>query len=135
MTRLYPQLELPQSLPELTARKWENGPWNWRLISPKTTKMMLVWPLMTNLNITVKDDYADSTWHPPPPTLSIKALTPCLSGLGWVGLWTDTTPLQFLASEIKQTFLPTNPVYWVLSIKQPYPPHFSICLSLSDLFQ
>ena len=48
-------------------QNWLQGNWNWRLTAHETTKMMLVWPLMTSLSITVKDDYADSTCHPLTP--------------------------------------------------------------------
>ena len=45
------------------------------------TKMMLVWPLMTNLKMMVRDDCTVSACTPPPhPTLPIKVLTLCLSG-------------------------------------------------------
>ena len=46
------------------------------------------------------------------PILSIKALIPCLSGVGGelaFGQMSTMLPLQLLASEIKQPFLSTNP--------------------------
>ena len=57
-----------------------NGPWNWRLTIPKTIKMTLVRPLMTDFKMTVRADYAVSAWSPLP--LSIKALAPWLSEQG-----------------------------------------------------
>ena len=48
LTRLYPGLELPQFW-ELTSKKWKQvHPRIEDLTIPKTTKMMLVGPLMTN---------------------------------------------------------------------------------------
>ena len=51
-----------------------NGPWNWRLTVPKTIKMTLVRPPMTNLKMTVRADCAVSACSP--LLLSIKALAP-----------------------------------------------------------
>ena len=83
-------------------------PWNWRLTVPKTTKMMLVTPLMTNWSWLWDDCSACYLPPPIPPPPSIKALTHylCVGG----DLWTDVChPLpQLLASEVKQTFLSTN---------------------------
>ena len=74
MTILYPGHEVPP-LQELDAK-----PCNWRLTAPKTIKMLLLRPLMTNVKMTVRDAYAFSAYNrPPPPTLSINALTPCLA--------------------------------------------------------
>ena len=72
-----------------------NQPWNWRLTVPKTIKMTLVRPPMTNLKMTVRADCAVSACSP--LLLSIKALAPrllCVCGGGWggVGLWTDVHP-------------------------------------------
>ena len=77
---------------------------------------MLVRPLMTSLNMTVRDDCAVSASNAVLLTLSIKALTLLLvGGGGWrgVGLWTPPSPPptpdpQLLASEMRQTFLSTN---------------------------
>ena len=73
--------------------------------------MMLVRPLMTNLKMTVRDDCAVSACCPS-PTLLVNAFTPYLSWWA-VGLWTVVyhPPSQLLASEIRQTFLSTNPAY------------------------
>ena len=81
--RPYPGLELPK-FRELTAKKWgENGPWNCRLTLPKSTKMMVVRPLMTNLKMTVRDDCTVSACSPPPPTHSVcKSSHPLLVGGG-----------------------------------------------------
>ena len=77
--------------------------------------MMLVKPLMTNLKMTIRDDCAVLLVT---PILSIKALIPCLSGVGGelaFGQMSTMLPPQLLASEIKQPFLPpTWPVYWLL---------------------
>jgi len=54
-----------------------NRPSNWRLTVPKTTKMMPVRPLTTNLKMTVRADYTVSSCSPLP--LSIKALPHRLS--------------------------------------------------------
>ena len=85
---------------------------NWRLTVPKATKMMLVRPLMTNwrwlLVMTVL--FLHVIPLSAPATLSIKALTPCLSW-GGVSLCTNVhhpPPPQVTASEKKQTFLSTN---------------------------
>ena len=89
--------------------------------------MRLVRPLMTNLKMTVRFDWTVFCGYPLPHThtLSIKALTACLSRVGEVSLWTDIhhlPPPQLPASEIKQTFLcPTWPVYWLWSGKEPDP--------------
>ena len=53
-------------------------------IGPKTIKMTLVEPLMTNVKA-VRADCAVSAWSRPGPTLSIEGLTPCLSGGEGVG--------------------------------------------------
>ena len=71
-----------------------NGLWNWRLTVPKTIKMMLVRPLMTNLKMTVRDDCAVSACSPPPLTLLMLSPTPnpllvWAGGWGKVSLWTD----------------------------------------------
>ena len=85
-----------------------SAPRNWRLTNcPETTKMVWGRPLMTNwrwlLQMTVL------FLHVTPPTLSTKALTPCLLERGSWPLdgYPPASP-QLLASEIKQTFLSTN---------------------------
>ena len=109
--RPYPGLELPK-FRELTAKKWgKNGPWNCRLTLPKSTKMMVVRPLMTNLKMTVRDDCTVSACSPPPPTHSVcKSSHPLFVRGGEVCLCTDVfnPSLQLLASEIKQTSLSNN---------------------------
>ena len=51
--------------------------------------MSLVKPLMTNLKMTVRDDYAVSACSPPPLLVSVKALVPLVAGVGGAGLWMD----------------------------------------------
>ena len=72
---------------------------NWRLAVPKTTKMMLLGPLMASF----RDDCAVSACSTP-PHLSIRAVSPCLSARE-AGSWLSA---QLPASEIRQTFLSTN---------------------------
>ena len=70
--------------------------------------MMLVKPLMTNLKMTIRDDCAVLLVT---PILSIKALIPCLSGVGGelaFGQMSTMLPPQLLASEIKQPFPSTD---------------------------
>ena len=63
------------------------GPWNWSLSALKMIKIMLVRPLMTNLEMTVRDDCAVSVWSPPTaPPLFINILTRCFVRGGRVGL-------------------------------------------------
>ena len=73
--------------------------------------MMLVRPLMANLKMTVREDCAVSALDipPPPPTLSINAVTYCLSR-GKVAFEQMSTTLlaQWPATEINQTFLYTK---------------------------
>ena len=89
----------------------KNGPWDWRLTVPKTNMMMLARPLMTSLNMTIRDDSVVSACsHPPLLSIKVRAHLACV-GRGWVvSLWTDVCylPLQLLAPEIKQAFLSTN---------------------------
>ena len=82
-----------------------SAPCSWRLTVPKTTKMMLVRPLMTNCKMIVRDVSACS-----PPPHSIHKCSHSLLVSGGVGLWTDVCqpPPRLPASEIKQTFLSTN---------------------------
>ena len=66
---------------------------------------------MTNLKMTFRDAYAVSARNHRPPTLSLKALTPCLSRRELDFRQMSTThphPSQLPASEIEQTFLSTN---------------------------
>ena len=72
---------------------------------------------MINLKMTVRDDYAVSAWTPPPhprpgPTLSVKALTPCLLRLRMGNQPSDRCPPpthpQLPASEQMQIFLSPN---------------------------
>ena len=51
--------------------------------------MSLVKPLMTNLKMTVRDDYAVSAFSPPPLLVSVKALVPLVAGVGGASLWMD----------------------------------------------
>ena len=101
-----------------------NQPWNWTVTELKTIKIMLVRPPMTNFKMTVRADSAVSACSSLP--LSVKALASWLS-LGWEA----SRPLDrrlpsqhhpcLLAYKIKQTFLSTWPLYWLLSKEQPDP--------------
>ena len=51
-----------------------NRPWNWRLTVPKTIKMTLVRPPMTNVKMTVRAARAVSARNPLPPP--VEALAP-----------------------------------------------------------
>ena len=63
-----------------------------------------------------------------PPTLSIKALTPCLSGGRGegVGLWTNVcrphTPVARTWNKANFSFHQAWPAYWLLGGEQPDPP-------------
>ena len=85
-----------------------NRLWNWRLTVPKTIKMMLVRPLVTNFKMTVRADCAVSACSSLP--LSIKALAPWLSGgkSAFEQVSASPSPAELLASKIKQIFISTN---------------------------
>ena len=88
---------------------------------PEMTEMTPARPLMTTLRMT-------SEMAPPPLTLSITALTRCLSAGGWgksaFGQMSTTLRHMLPASEIRQTFLSTNwPGFWLLSDEQPDLTH------------
>ena len=51
------------------------APWNWRWTVAKTTNMMLVRPLMTKLNMSVRDECAVSACNPSPVSV-YKMLSP-----------------------------------------------------------
>ena len=101
-----------------------NQSWNWRLTVPKTTKMTLVRPLMTNLKMTVKDDHAVSACSLLLP--SIKTLVPLLASVGELafGLMSALPP-QLPTLEIKQTFhqLGLFTGFWAVS---GWTHHFSV---------
>ena len=123
MTRLYPGHALPQSR-ELTAKKWEQADPG---TVPKTVKVVLVRPLMTDWR-RLSERTVLFLHVGPPTTLSIKALTPCLcAGGGGDGLQTDVLhcPAQLPASEIKQAFRQTWLVYWPFEqwATEPHLPH------------
>lgn len=59
-----------------------SGPWNWRLTGPKTIKMTLVRPPMTNLKVTVRADCCFCMYCP----TSVKALAHWLPVV-LVGSW------------------------------------------------
>ena len=85
-----------------------SGPWNWRLTGPKTIKMTLVRPPMTNVKMTVWADRAVSACT---ARLLSKLLPTGCQWCWWgVGLWTDVRhpPSELLLSEIKQSFLSIN---------------------------
>ena len=81
-TRLYPEHKRPQ-FREPASKKWEQMDPGTEAIVPKTIKMILVGPPMTNVKA-VRADPVVSAWSLPRPTLSIEDLTPCLLGeRGW----------------------------------------------------
>ena len=59
-----------------------NGPWNWKFTVPKTIKVMLARPLMANLKITVRDDYAVPACSHPPYFCLWKLVQPLLVRAG-----------------------------------------------------
>ena len=108
-----------------------SAPCSWRLTVPKTTKMMLVRPLMTNCKMIVRDVSACS-----PPPHSIHKCSHSLLVSGGVGLGTDVCqpPPRLPASEIKQTFLSTNlACLLALSGEQPDPPCTPFSYKCADL--
>ena len=133
MPRLHPGCELPQFW-ELTSKKGgTNGPWNWRLTAPKTFEMMLVRPLMTNLKMTVRDNYAVPACNSLSPTLSVKALTPCLSAFGHI---VHHPLLPVGASEVKQAFLSTNLACLLAFDQRAAGPHtHTLLMTFSPLTQ
>lgn len=67
--------------------------------------------------MTARDDYAVFYMSCLAATWSIKTSPLLVRGGGVVGLWTDVSPFsppQLLAPKIKQSFLSTNLVYWLL---------------------
>ena len=127
MLAMWSLFPLPFLKPAWTSgSSWYMNCWcqAWRLTVPKTTKMMLVRPLMTNLKTTVRADGAALHVSPQPPALSMEALTPAVSVSG-------TWPLNRChhlsppscrhLKESKLSFPPTWPVYWLWSGKQPEP--------------
>ena len=113
-----------------------NWSWNCRLSVLEAIKMMPVKPSMTNFKMTVRGECAISACSPLP--LSINALAHWLSVEGSWPL--DSCPPsppqpQSLAFKIKQTsFLPTWPLNWLLSGKQPDPTFGYRLTSDSQLF-
>ena len=113
-------------------KKWEQVHPNWRLTVPKTTKIMLVRPLMTDwrwlLEMTMLFLQVTAS-----PTLSINARTPCLSGEE-VSLWKN---IHHLPPTVASTwnkanfpFHPICPVYW---LPFPAPTHFHNSFSMWSL--
>ena len=101
------------------------GPWNWRLTTPKTIKMALVRPPMTNLKMTVRTDLLFLNIAASPlPTSVCKISCPTGSQWGGVSLWTDVlySPLPQPCScwhpEIRQTFLSINLAYLLAASSQ-----------------
>ena len=106
MTRLYPGYEVPQ-FQELASEKWKQMDPE---TVPKTIKMMLVRPPMTNLKMTIRADSAVSICGSL-LTSVYKSSCPQVAGGGGESafgeMFTTLAP-QLSASEIKQTFLTTN---------------------------
>ena len=95
--------------------------WNW-LIVPKTIKMTLARPLMTNWKMNVKTDCAVSACSP--LSLSTKALAPWLSRVGSQPLDRCPPPPLYPAPvagiQNKQlSFLPIWLLFWLLSVELP----------------
>ena len=116
-----------------------NGPWNWRLTSSETIKMMLVrslpiWRWL--LKIAVLFLHVNSSPPPPTHTSVCKSSHPLLVS-GGIGLWTDfhRPPHQLPESKIKQTFLSSNLdcllVFWTASGQTP---HFFGNIMTSDVY-
>ena len=107
-----------------------NGPWNWRLTVPKTTKVMLVRPLMTNLKMTVLFLHVNApphNTHIHTHTHTVYESSLCLlvgtgGGRGWsLVRHPPPHPSCRCWKESKLSFLPTWPVCWLLSDEQPDP--------------
>ena len=107
-----------------------NWPCDWRVSVPKTIKMLLFQPSMTNCKRTVRADGAVSPCSPLP--LSINLLPAACWGGRRVDLWQECNPLPpLLVSKIKQTFLPpTWPPEWLLSSQQP---DFAFAYKMTEL--
>ena len=88
--------------------------------------MTLVRPPMTNLKVTVRTDCAISACSQPPTSVYKRSYPPVARGWGEVSLWTDVCPppAQLPASEIKQTFLPTDLVCLVALGEQAVLPTY-----------
>ena len=112
-------------------RKMEtNGPWNWRLTMPKTTKMMLVRLPMPNFKMTVGADCIFCVQVALCVNKSSCPLTVSQEALAF-GQMPALPPPLMLASRTKQTsFPPTWPLYWLLgsssqtAVSVTVPQHF-----------
>ena len=108
-----------------------NPPWNWRWTALKTTKMMLVRPLLP-ISRGLSADCTVSACSPPPQ--SVKALALWLPvGGAWPLDRCPPPPLIPTLSyqhpkESKLSFPPTWPLYWLLSREQPDPTFGHITL-------
>ena len=63
---------------------------------------------MTNVKMTIRDDYTVSACNHPPPTLSIKVLTPCLSGSWPLDRHLPPSPCSCRHLKQSKFFLSTN---------------------------
>ena len=101
-----------------------NPPWNWRWTALKTTKMMLVRPLLP-ISRRLSADCTVSACSPLPQ--SVKALALWLPARGaWPLDRCPPPPLTPTLShqhpkESKLSFPPTWPLYWLLRREQPDP--------------
>ena len=114
-------------------------PWNWRVTVPKTTKMMLVRPLMTNLKMTVIDDCAVSARRLLPSADSAyKCSHPLLVGEGRESAFGHkSTTLPANCQHLKWSklsFPPTWPVCWLLSGEQLNAPHAYLSVTITPLW-
>jgi hypothetical protein len=122
-----------------------NQPWNWRLAALKTTKMVLVWPLMISFKISTRDNYAVSACSP--LLLSIKALAPrllcvcvcvCVVVVGGVGLWTDVHPSPQVGGIWNKANFPLHQpglfiAFWAVSSCTPPRPFSNISTTKTDV--
>ena len=124
-------------------RNENNHHWKWRLTVPKTIKMTLVRPLMTNFKMTIRADWAVSACSPLP--LSVKALSSdcqeSIRGSGEGGGRSRILDRHLLLLPLihcwhpiwsKLCFSPTWLLQWLFSGKQP-DPIFSYILACCAL--
>ena len=110
------------------------GLWNWKLTTPKTIKMMLVTPPMTNLKMISRANvlFLHVAASPPTPRHHfclwklLPHLLPVAEGSWPLDICPPFAPTasQLPAPEIKETFLPTNlACLLAFEHKQPDPTY------------